>query len=86
LTYCQERGILYIDTAVYPWGGDHTILNCWEVCNYVLRRLLHEGLAKNKPLKTTAICCCGANPGMVNWLVKKALINLVKDTGFPLEK
>jgi homospermidine synthase len=86
LTYCQERGILYIDTAVYPWGGDYSkTFECWEICNYVFRRQLHEKLANNT-FKTTAICSCGANPGMVSWLVKKALINLAKDTGFPLEK
>ncbi len=22
LLYCQERNILYIDTAVYPWGDE----------------------------------------------------------------
>lgn len=27
-------------------------------------------------LKTTAISCCGANPGMVSWFVKKALMDL----------
>ena len=27
-------------------------------------------------MKTTAISCCGANPGMVSWFVKKALMDL----------
>ena len=36
--------------------------------------------------KTTSISCCGANPGMVNWLVKQALLNLAKDTEFKIEK
>ena len=35
--------------------------------------------------KSTAISCCGANPGMVSWFVKKALVNLAKDTGHPLD-
>ncbi len=29
--------------------------------------------------KTTAVSCCGANPGMVSWFVKKALMDLSKD-------
>jgi homospermidine synthase len=37
-------------------------------------------------LTTTAISCCGANPGMASWLVKQALVNLAKDTGFPLDE
>jgi len=28
------------------------------------------------------VSCCGANPGMVSWLVKQALLNLAKDMGF----
>ena len=35
--------------------------------------------------KTTAVSCCGANPGMVCWLVKQALLNIAKDTGFKIE-
>ena len=36
---------------------------------------------KEAGLKTTAVSCCGANPGMVSWFVKQALINIAKDTG-----
>src|SRR5205823_2098944 len=28
-----------------------------------------------------AVSCCGANPGMVSWLVKQALVNLAQDLG-----
>jgi homospermidine synthase len=34
--------------------------------------------AKQKAFKTTAVSCCGANPGMVSWFVKKALIDIAK--------
>src|SRR3546814_9329401 len=30
---------------------------------------------------TTAVSCCGANPGMVSWFVKAALLNIAGDTG-----
>ncbi|MBI1692257.1 homospermidine synthase, partial [Methylorubrum sp. DB1722] len=29
----------------------------------------------------TAVSCCGANPGMVSWFVKQALLNIARDTG-----
>jgi homospermidine synthase len=35
---------------------------------------------KKNPGGTTAVSCCGANPGMVSWFVKQALVNLAKDT------
>jgi homospermidine synthase len=34
--------------------------------------------AKQKAFKPTAVSCCGANPGMVSWFVKKALIDIAK--------
>jgi homospermidine synthase len=45
--------------------------------------LLKEVKKQNK--KTTAVSCCGANPGMVSWFVKQALLNLAKDTNYVLE-
>lgn len=41
---------------------------------------------KETPHKSTAITCCGANPGMVSWFIKQALINIAKDTNFDLQK
>jgi homospermidine synthase len=36
---------------------------------------------RQKPGGPTAVSCCGANPGMVSWLVKQALLNIARDTG-----
>ena len=33
------------------------------------------------PAASTAVSCCGANPGMVSWFVKQALVNLAEDLG-----
>ena len=33
------------------------------------------------PAASTAVSCCGANPGMVSWFVKQALVNLAADLG-----
>lgn len=41
---------------------------------------------KEHAYTSTAVSCCGANPGMVSWLVKKALINIAKDTNYQLKK
>src|SRR3546814_3617232 len=30
--------------------------------------------------RSTAVSCCGANPGMVSWFVKQALLNIAADT------
>jgi len=79
---CRELGTLYIDTVVEPWpgfyftgGGDNA-----GRTNYALRETVRAEKA-NSPGGTTAISCCGANPGMVSWFVKEALLNVARDVG-----
>ncbi len=78
---CREIGALYIDTVTEPWPGfyfDKTMA-AQSRTNYALR----ETVMAEKQVSvggTTAISCCGANPGMVSWFVKQALVNIAKDT------
>ncbi|MBX7201398.1 MAG: saccharopine dehydrogenase NADP-binding domain-containing protein, partial [Rhodospirillaceae bacterium] len=77
---CRKLGALYIDTVVEPWLGfyfDKSADNASRT-NYALRETVRAEKAKN-PGGPTAVSCCGANPGMVSWLVKKALVNLASD-------
>ena len=79
---CRKLDVLYIDTVVEPWLGfyfDSGKDNAART-NYALRETVRKEKEKN-PGGTTAVSCCGANPGMVSWFVKQALINLAKDTG-----
>jgi homospermidine synthase len=39
-------------------------------------------LRRAHPGGPTAVTTCGANPGMVSWFVKQALLNIARDTGF----
>jgi homospermidine synthase len=79
---CRELGALYIDTVVEPWPGfyyDRTADPASRT-NYALRETVRGEKRKN-PGGTTAVSCCGANPGMVSWLVKQALLDVAKETG-----
>ena len=70
---CRKLGVLYIDTVVEPWLGfyfDDKADNASRT-NYALRETVREEIRKN-PGGTTAVSCCGANPGMVSWFVKQA--------------
>ena len=82
---CRELGVLYIDTVVEPWAGFYfdTTDNAART-NYALRQAVRDEKAAN-PGGTTAVSCCGANPGMVSWFVKEALLTLARDTGVPAE-
>jgi homospermidine synthase len=82
MRFCREIGALYIDTVVEPWAGfyyDKSLGNEAR-SNYALRETVMAERRKN-PGGTTAVSCCGANPGMVSWLVKQALVNLAHDLG-----
>jgi homospermidine synthase len=79
---CREFGSLYIDTVVEPWPGFYYDKNMdpGARTNYALRQTVRDEKAK-KPGGPTAVSCCGANPGMVSWFVKQALVNLARDIG-----
>lgn len=81
MKFCREQGVLYIDTVVEPWAGYYfdTADNAART-NYALRQAVRDEKAAN-PGGTTAVSCCGANPGMVSWFVKEALLTLARDTG-----
>jgi homospermidine synthase len=82
MRYSRELGALYIDTVVEPWPGfyyDKSLGNEART-NYALRETVMEERRKN-PGGPTAVSCCGANPGMVSWFVKQALVNLAHDLG-----
>lgn len=78
---CREVGSLYIDTVAEPWAGFYfdTEDNAART-NYALRQAVRDEAAA-RPGGTTAVSCCGANPGMVSWFVKAALLKLAEDTG-----
>ncbi|MDF1854487.1 saccharopine dehydrogenase NADP-binding domain-containing protein [Pseudooceanicola sp.] len=81
MRFCRENGVLYIDTVVEPWAGYYfgTEDNA-ERTNYALRQTMRDEKAAN-PGGSTAVSCCGANPGMVSWLVKEGLLTLAADLG-----
>ena len=78
----RELGALYIDTVVEPWTGFYfdTTLGPDERTNYALRESMLAARRLN-PGGTTAVSTCGANPGMVSWFVKQALVNIARDLG-----
>jgi homospermidine synthase len=79
---CREVGSLYIDTVVEPWPGFYFDRSAGPEArtNNALRSTVREEKARH-PGGTTAVSCCGANPGMVSWFVKQALVNLARDCG-----
>ncbi|MEO4041518.1 homospermidine synthase [Hoeflea sp. CAU 1731] len=87
MKFCREIDVPYIDTVVEPWLGfyfDNTLGNAART-NYALRETVRNEKTAN-PGGATAVSCCGANPGMVSWFVKQALVNLANDLGIAFEE
>jgi homospermidine synthase len=80
---CGEIGALYIDTVNEPWAGFYfdKSLGPEARSNYALRELTLAAKRARKPGSATAVSCCGANPGMVSWFVKQALLTVAADLG-----
>jgi homospermidine synthase len=82
MALARELGCLYIDTVAEPWAGFYFDKSKGPAArtNYALREQILE-LRRATPGGPTAVSCCGANPGMVSWFVKQALLNIAADTG-----
>ncbi len=79
---CRQLGVLYLDSVIEPWPGFYyeSVADNATRTNYAMREwVLAE--QRKAPGGTTAVSCCGANPGMVSWFVKAALLNLAADLG-----
>jgi homospermidine synthase len=74
----QSLGVLYLDTCIEPWEGGYTDTNrtLEDRSNYAFRENALRLRGHNKP---TAVIAHGANPGLVSYLVKQALVDLQRD-------
>ncbi|HXL68971.1 MAG TPA: saccharopine dehydrogenase NADP-binding domain-containing protein, partial [Xanthobacteraceae bacterium] len=79
---CREIGALYLDTVIEPWPGLYFNPKSTPAArtNYALREN-YLAARRRQPNGPTAVSCCGANPGMVSWFVKQALLNVSTDLG-----
>jgi homospermidine synthase len=80
MALAKDVDAYYIDTVVEPWPGFYTDrrLSPSARSNYALREGVLD-LRRGRPGGVTAVSCCGANPGMVSWLAKQALLNVARD-------
>lgn len=83
MTCVRNMGSLYVDTVTEPWPGfyfDNEAHSATRTNEILRAEVLHE--RNNNPGGPTAVSCCGANPGMVSWFVKQALVDLATDSDF----
>jgi homospermidine synthase len=82
----RERGALYLDTCIEPWAGGYFDANTSveKRSNYSMR--LDALALRDGQSHPTAVLTHGANPGLVSHFVKRALLDIAKDTGVETAK
>jgi homospermidine synthase len=87
MAFAKDIDAFYIDTVVEPWPGLYTDRNrsISQRSNYALRESLLD-LRRRRPGGITAVSCCGANPGMVSWFVKQALLDVATEIGLKFDE
>lgn len=83
---CHRRGAFYLDADNQPWPGryENPALSASQRSNYALRE---EMLAFGRDHRDGPTACItqGANPGLVNSLLKVALLNMAAELGLQAE-
>src|SRR5258707_4758576 len=79
MTLCREVGALYIDTVVEPWLGFYfdRPIGSEKRSDYAVRETLLAAKHKS-PGGPTPVSTCGANSGMVSWVVKQGLVGIAR--------
>jgi homospermidine synthase len=79
IAFARTQGALYLDTCIEPWPGGYTdpSLTPSQRSNHALRE---SALALATAAGPTAVLTHGANPGLVSHFVKRALLNIARDT------
>lgn len=86
MRFCGQPGVLYSDACIEPWPGryDNPELPPSQRSNHALRE---EVLAwrRGRRQGPTACVAQGANPGLVSFLLKTALLNMAADRQLQVE-
>lgn len=87
MEWCIEHGVMYLDTCIEPWVGGYTdtSLPTSLRSNYALREAA-LALRRKHASGPTMIPTHGANPGWVSSFVKRALLDVARDTGYSTAK
>jgi homospermidine synthase len=85
---CQRRRALYVDACTEPWPGSYTDRSRppAQRTNYALREEV-LAMRADPGHRSTALITLGANPGLVSFLAKQALLELAgRGQAMPAER
>lgn len=85
--WCLEHGVMYLDTSIERWPDepDEIIPDLAERTLYSAHQEIRAACAEFMGQGPTCIVTNGANPGLVTYLTKEALLNIAKEMNLPHE-
>ncbi len=85
--WCQENGVLYVDTSLEPWAEKYEAENLppWARTHYESHEQVRHAAKSWKPGGPTTIVTHGANPGIVNHFVKAATVDIARAMGLEFD-
>jgi homospermidine synthase len=83
MDWCHRNGVLYIDTSIEPWPRyyDNPNIPVAHRTTYHLRHLAFEMAKSWPPGSPTVLVSHGANPGLITYLAKQALVKASQPRG-----
>jgi homospermidine synthase len=81
MTWCNQNNVLYIDTSLEPWAEHYSLESVGEESRtYYAAHAQAKHISQTwKKQSSTCLTTHGANPGVVNYFVKSALLILAKE-------
>jgi homospermidine synthase len=84
MDWCQRAGALYVDTSLEPWAEkyENAAVPSWTRTHYESHQVTRAVAQSDwRPDGPTCVVTHGANPGIVNHFVKRALLDIAAATG-----
>jgi homospermidine synthase len=88
IEWCHDNGVLYIDTSIEPWPNyyDNPDIPTDRRTTYHLRHITFQ-MAKRWPARSaSALVTHGANPGLITYLAKQAIMDVAGFQGIDAAK
>jgi homospermidine synthase len=88
MNWCQEHGVLYLDTCLEPWANYYANpkIPADQRTNYYLRYLARENAKRLPKGAVSALITHGANPGLISHFVKQALLEVAAQKNIEVDK
>ena len=87
IEWCLQNDVMYVNTSLERWGHmqDEKIPKMADRTLYHTHGMIRD-MVKEYPNRATIVSTGGANPGLVTYFAKSAMLKIAESTGLRMEK